>query len=153
MRNRENLGKKRPTGKKREEDHEGLGMYDVEGTEEEWDELVKRKKDLEKEEDRLKKILEEKEVELEQARRDQQRVKEAEEEQERREEESATPRLLNQTDNIGSYCPMQPFPQSSDISTKLYLRRRLGYYSPNHYWRIWNRQTYTMMRFKSVMSR
>lgn len=91
VRNRENLGKKGKrdtrTVKGDVDAEEGLGMYDIEGTEEEWDELVRRKQELEKEEERLKKVLEDKERELERARQQEARIKREEEEQARQEEE------------------------------------------------------------------
>ncbi|KGB77470.1 beclin 1 [Cryptococcus deuterogattii 99/473] len=43
----------------------GLAKYDVEGTEEEWDALIKKKEELELEEERLKLLLESTEKELE----------------------------------------------------------------------------------------
>ena len=69
-----------------EEDTE-LGEHDIEGTEEEWYELVRRKKDLEKEEVELRKLLEEKERELEGVRREEERVKAEEAEMDRQEQE------------------------------------------------------------------
>ncbi|ORY23210.1 autophagy protein Apg6-domain-containing protein [Naematelia encephala] len=82
VRNRETLRK----GRQKEED-EGLGEYDIEGTEEEWDELIRRKAELAEEEDRLRATLREKEKELAQVREEEERVRLEEEEMDRQEEE------------------------------------------------------------------
>jgi beclin 1 len=95
LRNRDSLAKKHSHGKtartraKRdsEDEEEGLGEYDMEGTPEEWDELVKRKKELEEEEEELTRLLAEKERELEKAREEEHRVKEEEAEMDKREDE------------------------------------------------------------------
>ena len=80
LRNREELTAGRQWG-------DALGEDDIEGTPEEWQELIRRKKELEIEEDRLRKVLEEKERELEGVRVEEARVKREEEEVEREEEE------------------------------------------------------------------
>ena len=72
--------KKRRTG-------DGLGEYDIEGTEDEWEGLVKKKRELDKEEERLKRALEEKEKELQAARKDQERIKLEEQRVDKEEEE------------------------------------------------------------------
>lgn len=94
IRNRETLGKHRPEGLgsvvrqgKAGTEENGLEAYDIEGTEEEWEALIKRKKDLDKEEVRLKKALEEKEGELDVAREEAERVKREEAEMGKAEEE------------------------------------------------------------------
>ncbi|WWD09468.1 hypothetical protein V865_007592 [Kwoniella europaea PYCC6329] len=69
------------------EDPEGLGENDIEGTEDEWQELNKRKKELESEEEELRLILEEKERELKEVELEEERVKRDEEEVEREETE------------------------------------------------------------------
>lgn len=72
---------------KRRQSTDGLGEYNIEGDEEEWQELTKRKKELEGEEGRLKRILAEKENELHAMRDEGLRVKEEEDEVERLETE------------------------------------------------------------------
>ncbi|WWC58672.1 uncharacterized protein I303_101216 [Kwoniella dejecticola CBS 10117] len=72
---------------KEREEGEGLGEYDLEGDEDEWQELIKRKKELEEEEDRLRSVLEEREKELEKVQKEEERVKRDEEEVEREEAE------------------------------------------------------------------
>lgn len=90
VRNRESLGKKgrrKSTAEAAGKDEGVLEGYDVEGTDEEWDELQRRKRELVKEEDRLRKMLAEKEKELEAARKDEARVKQEEEQMDKDEEE------------------------------------------------------------------
>ncbi len=85
LRNREDLtgGRKKSSGK----EEEGLGESDIEGTQDEWESFVRRKKELESEEERLRKVLEEKERELDGVRAEEERVKREEEEVEREEGE------------------------------------------------------------------
>ena len=85
LRNRDNL----MSGRKVERNKDELGEYDIEGTHEEWESLIRRKKELESEEERLRKVLEEKEKEFESVRADEKRVKREEEQVEREEEEYA----------------------------------------------------------------
>ena len=75
------------SGRKVERERDELGEHDVEGTQEEWESLIRRKKELESEEERLRKVLEEKEKEYELVRADEKRVKREEEQVEREEEE------------------------------------------------------------------
>lgn len=65
-----------------------LGEYDIEGTQEEWDALIKRKKELQEEEESLTRELEKREAELEGIRIEEQRVRMEEKAVEREEEES-----------------------------------------------------------------
>ncbi|RSH92846.1 autophagy protein 6 [Saitozyma podzolica] len=81
LRNRENL---RADRNKAEDG--SLGEYDIEGTEDEWAALIRRKKDLEAEETALRKRLEEREKEVaavkvgdERARKEEEDISEAEE--------------------------------------------------------------------------
>lgn len=90
VRNREGLGKKgrrKSTPGSAGRDESGLEGYDVEGTDDEWDELQRRKKELIKEEDKLRKMLAEKEKELDAAKREEARVKQEEEQMDKDEEE------------------------------------------------------------------
>jgi beclin 1 len=66
---------------------EGLGEYDIEGTQEEWDELMKRKEELVKEEEELREILKAKEAEFAKMIEEEARVKLEEEEMDREETE------------------------------------------------------------------
>ncbi|WVW82365.1 hypothetical protein I302_104372 [Kwoniella bestiolae CBS 10118] len=66
---------------------EGLGENDVEGTEDEWAELNRRKRELEDEEEKLRLVLEERERELEVVEEEERRVRRDEEEVEREETE------------------------------------------------------------------
>jgi beclin 1 len=75
---------------KRRISSDGLGEHDVEGSEDEWKDLTKRKKELEGEEARLKRILAEKENELHAMRDEEIRVKGEEEEVDRLETEYGT---------------------------------------------------------------
>ncbi|WVQ97412.1 hypothetical protein IAU59_004525 [Kwoniella sp. CBS 9459] len=63
----------------------GLGDSDIEGTEDEWDELMRRKQELEAEEEQLKAVLRNKEEELDKVKEEEQRVKEDEEQVDREE--------------------------------------------------------------------
>lgn len=72
---------------KRRKSSDELGEHNLEGDEEEWQDLTKRKKELEGEEARLKRILAEKENELHAMRDEELRVKEEEEELDRLETE------------------------------------------------------------------
>jgi beclin 1 len=83
VRNKESLGKREMV----KDEADGLSEYGMEGTEEEWDELVRRKNELSKEEDKLKKILAETERELEKAHEEEKRVDKEEREQEELEKE------------------------------------------------------------------
>ena len=97
IRNRETLGKHRPDGGGASrgkgsrdgtgQNEDGLGAYDIEGTEEEWDALVRRKKELEREEEKLRAALEEQERELERAEEEAERVEREEAAMERSEDE------------------------------------------------------------------
>ncbi|WVF70509.1 hypothetical protein IAT40_005299 [Kwoniella sp. CBS 6097] len=69
------------------EESTGLGDSDIEGTEEEWAELMKRKKELEAEEEQLKAVLEQKEKELDKVKEEEQRIKQDEAEVDREETE------------------------------------------------------------------
>lgn len=89
LRNREDIRSRAKSGRRRasRDREEGLGEHDIEGSDGEWEELVKRKKELEEEEERLTKVLAEKEKELEAVREEEKRVKAEEEEQDREETE------------------------------------------------------------------
>jgi beclin 1 len=81
LRNREdNKGKRRQSV-------EGLGEHDIEGDEDEWQDLTKRVTELEDEEVKLRKVLAEKERELEQRRKEEQDMAEEEREVDRLETE------------------------------------------------------------------
>jgi beclin 1 len=81
LRNREDIkGKRRKSG-------DGLGEFDVEGSEEEWQELTKRMEDLEGEEAKLRKVLAEKEKELDERRKEEKAILEEEKEMDRMETE------------------------------------------------------------------
>lgn len=82
MRNRDELTKSR---KKGEEDE--LGEEDIEGTQDEFVELTRRKNELESEEESLRRVLAEKEKELDGVRAEEERVKREEDDVEREEEE------------------------------------------------------------------
>ena len=69
------------------QDGEGLGAYDIEGTEEDWQALHRRKRELENEEEQLKKLLAEKEKQLAKVRKEEERVKLEEEDIVKEEEE------------------------------------------------------------------
>ena len=75
------------TGGEEDDEVDGLGAYDLEGTDEEWEALQRRKKDLEKEEEALKRELEGMEKELEKARLQEAQVKEEEAAVDREEDE------------------------------------------------------------------
>lgn len=79
MRNREDIKGKRTV--------EGLGEHDLEGDEEEWQDLTKRVKELEGEEVRLRKVLAERERELDKRRKEEQEIAEEEREVDRLETE------------------------------------------------------------------
>ncbi|WVR05937.1 hypothetical protein IAU60_002963 [Kwoniella sp. DSM 27419] len=70
-----------------EDGDEGLSGNDLEGDDEEWEELMRRKKQLEDEEEQLTAELEEKERELEEVRREEAEVKQDEERVDREETE------------------------------------------------------------------
>lgn len=76
------------TGSRRSED-EGLGEYDVVGDEDEWEALTRRQAELGDEEERLRKVLEEKEKELAIVVEEEHRMRAQEEEVDRQEEECA----------------------------------------------------------------
>ena len=82
LRNRDELTKSR---KKGEEDE--LGEEDIEGTQDEFVELTRRKNELESEEESLRRVLAEKEKELDGVRAEEERVKREEDDVEREEEE------------------------------------------------------------------
>lgn len=88
LRNREEV-KNGSSSKRRKSDTEdqGLGEYDIEGDEEEWEELLRERAELEGEEARLLKVLEEKEKQLAEVKEDEKRAKEEEKEVERQETE------------------------------------------------------------------
>ena len=69
------------------EEEKGLGEFDLEGDEVEWEELTRRRGELQSEEEKLIRILEEKEKELAAAKEEEKRVKEEEKEVERQETE------------------------------------------------------------------
>jgi beclin 1 len=81
LRNREDI-----KGKRRQS-VEGLGEHDLEGDEDEWQELTKRVSELEDEEVKLRKVLAERERELEQRRKEEQDMAEEEREVDRLETE------------------------------------------------------------------
>jgi len=90
LRNREDLrsGRRRKKSLVSEDDEpDRLGESDIEGTEEEWAELIARKKELEKEEKELIKVLAEKEKALEAVRAQERKVQQEELEMDRLEEE------------------------------------------------------------------
>ena len=64
-----------------------LDGYGVEGDEDEWDGLQRKKQELEKEEEKLRRVLREKEGELDRVKKDAQLVKTEEEQLDREEEE------------------------------------------------------------------
>lgn len=65
----------------------GLGEYDIEGTPDEWEALLKKKKELEVEEVKLIHVLRAKEKELEGVKVEEENVKREEKQVEREEEE------------------------------------------------------------------
>jgi beclin 1 len=81
LRNREDI-----KGKRRQS-VEGLGEHDIEGDEDEWQELTKRVSELEAEEVKLRKVLAERERELEQRRKEEQEMAEEKREVDRLETE------------------------------------------------------------------
>jgi len=81
LRNREDI-----KGKRRQS-VEGLGEHDIEGDEDEWQELTQRVTELEGEEVKLRKVLAERERELEQRRKEEQEMAEEEREVDRLETE------------------------------------------------------------------
>ena len=81
LRNREDV-----KGKRRQS-VEGLGEHDLEGDEDEWQHLTKRVSELEDEEAKLRKVLAEKELELEQRRKEEDEMAEEEREVDRLETE------------------------------------------------------------------
>lgn len=81
LRNREDV-----KGKRRQS-VEGLGEHDLEGDEDEWQDLTKRVSELEDEEAKLRKVLAEKERELEQRRKEEDEMAEEEREVDRLETE------------------------------------------------------------------
>jgi beclin 1 len=81
LRNREDI-----KGKLRQS-VEGLGEHDIEGDEDEWQELTKRVTELEDEEVKLRKVLAERERELEQRRKEEQEMSDEEREVDRLETE------------------------------------------------------------------
>jgi beclin 1 len=81
LRNREDV-----KGKRRES-VEGLGEHDIEGDEDEWQDLTKRVTELEDEEVKLRKVLAERERELEQRRKEEQEMAEEAKEVDRLETE------------------------------------------------------------------
>lgn len=83
LRNREDLkGKRRQSA-------DGLGEYNLEGSEDEWQDLTQRVTELEKEEVRLRKVLAEREGELAERRKEEQEIAEEDREVDRLETESA----------------------------------------------------------------
>ncbi|WWC86302.1 uncharacterized protein L201_001175 [Kwoniella dendrophila CBS 6074] len=70
---------------KAESETEALGEFDIEGNEDEWNELMKRKKELEDEEEKLRVVLEEREKELKEVEMEEEKVKRDEEEVDREE--------------------------------------------------------------------
>ena len=86
-RNRDLLRKGRRPKDPDVEDDSDLGEYDIEGTDAEWEQLIRRKKELAKEEEGLIKELEQYEKELEEVKREEEQVKEQEAELERQENE------------------------------------------------------------------
>jgi beclin 1 len=81
LRNREDI-----KGKRRQS-VEGLGEHDLEGDEDEWQDLTKRVTELEDEEVKLRKVLAERERELEQRRKEEQEIADEEREVDRLETE------------------------------------------------------------------
>jgi len=81
LRNREDI-----KGKRRQS-VEGLGEHDLEGDEDEWQDLTKRVSELEDEEAKLRKVLAEKERELEQRRKEEDEMAQEEREVDRLETE------------------------------------------------------------------
>ncbi|ORX36010.1 autophagy protein Apg6-domain-containing protein [Kockovaella imperatae] len=71
---------------RRRAESETLGEHDLEGTEEEWQALHRRKRELDGEEEALKKVLVEKEKQLAKMRQEEERVKLEEEEMKREED-------------------------------------------------------------------
>ncbi|WVQ85262.1 hypothetical protein IAT38_007427 [Cryptococcus sp. DSM 104549] len=91
LRNRERVrshgNMKSREGKGKSKGEKGLGAEDVEGTDQEWEKLMRRKRELEDEEEKLKMLLEEKEGILDEVREEEKKVKAEEEEVERQENE------------------------------------------------------------------
>ncbi|OCF30410.1 beclin 1 [Kwoniella heveanensis BCC8398] len=79
------FGLKTTAGESGKEDGSGLEDSEIEGSEEEWNELVKRRQELEREEEQLIAVLEAKEKELDAVREEEERVKEDEAEVDREE--------------------------------------------------------------------
>jgi beclin 1 len=74
---------------------EGLGEFDMEGTQEEWDMLIRRKKELAEEEERLIAELKKREGDLEAVREEEEGVRRDEEEVDREEQEYVPPPSLS----------------------------------------------------------
>ncbi|WWD17831.1 hypothetical protein CI109_102274 [Kwoniella shandongensis] len=87
QRNREKIRSRRSSVTNRGDKRDGLGEDDIEGTDAEWEELMKKRKELEEEEEKLKWVLEERERELDEVKKEEERVKAEEEEVEREENE------------------------------------------------------------------
>ena len=90
LRNQEELrsgNRKRRKSETKAGEDEGLREFDLEGDEEEWEELTRRRQELESEEERLIRILEGKEKELAAAKEQEKLAKEEEKEVERQETE------------------------------------------------------------------
>lgn len=81
LRNREDI-----KGKRRQST-EGLGEHDIEGDEDEWEDLTKRVTELEDEEVQLRKALAEREKELEERRKEEREMAKEEKEVDRLETE------------------------------------------------------------------
>ena len=88
LRNREDM-----KGKRRQST-EGLGEYDLEGDEDEWQDLTKRVTELDEEEAKLRKVLAEKEQELEDRRKKEQQMDDKEREVDRLETEQVGRALM-----------------------------------------------------------
>ena len=97
LKNKESLKSNR---RRTQSEDEGLGAYDMEGTEEEWQALHRRKRELENEEEQLKKMLAEKEKQLAKVRKEENKVKQEEEDIAKEEEEC----VGDSSPSLGSKC-------------------------------------------------
>jgi len=78
-RNRDALKARGTNGNTKTDGSRELGGYDIEGGDEEWEELSRRKIELQKEEEDLIKVLAEKEAELGSVRQEEKAMKQEEE--------------------------------------------------------------------------
>jgi hypothetical protein len=140
-------------------EEQGLGEFDLEGDEEEWEELTRRRRELESEEERLIRILEGKEKELATAKEEEKRANEEEKEVERQETEyvpviphERIQRMIAWLTMEGISCIMLSYLPNWTARKKHCRQPVPNSFYPHPCSATWNQRTYTMTPSRLAMS-